>query len=86
MKTKNLSEMSVAELISKEKTLKAVLGAFIGILSVFAVVLILLFIQKQYTVALPLMVVLFSLSSILFMNKKQLTDIKAELERRENSK
>lgn len=47
MKSKNLSEMSVAELISKEKTLKTVLGAFIGILSVFSVVLILLFIQKQ---------------------------------------
>ena len=85
MESKNLSEMSVAELISKEKTLKTVLGAFMGILSVFALMIILLFIQKQYTVALPLLVVLFSLSSVLFMSKKQLSDIKAELEKREKS-
>ena len=85
MKSKNLSELSVTELMKKEKMLKKVTGAFMGILSVFALALILLFIQKQYTVALPLLVVLFSLSSILFINIKELNDIKTELETRGDS-
>ena len=85
MKSKPLSESSVAELMEKEKTLKTVLGAFMGILSVFALALILLFIQKQYTVALPLLVVLFSLSSIVFINKKEFSDTRAELEKRNNN-
>jgi hypothetical protein len=85
MKSKNLSEMSVTELASKKISLKTILGAFAGILSVFAIMLILLFMQKQYTVALPLLVVLFSLSSVLFIIKKQSSDVKAELGKRENS-
>ena len=85
MKSKNLSELSVTELIAKEKTTKTALGAFAGILLVLAVALALLFMQKQHTVALPLLVVLFSLSSILFISKKQLVDIKTELEKRNNN-
>jgi hypothetical protein len=84
MKSENLSDLSPAELMKKEKTLKTVLGAYIGILSVFAVTLILLFTQKQYTVAFPLLVVLFSSSLIMFISKKQLSDIKTELEKRSN--
>jgi cobalamin biosynthesis protein CobD/CbiB len=82
MKPRNLSELSVIELTSKAKSLKMVLGAFAGILSVLAVFIILLFFQKQHSIALPLLVVLFSLSSILFISKKQLNDIKAEIETR----
>ena len=82
MKNKNLSDLSPTELMKKEITLKKVLGAFMGILSVFALAIILLFIQKQYTIALPLLVVLFSLSSILFISKKELNDIKTELKTR----
>ena len=82
MKSKDLSELSVKKLMQKKITLKTILGAFIGILSLLAVGIILLFVQKQYTVALPLLVVLFSSSSILFINKKQLNDIKTELETR----
>jgi CDP-diglyceride synthetase len=85
MKSKNFSEMSITELASKKISLKTILGAFAGILSVFAIMLILLFMQKQYTVALPLLVVLFSLSSVLFIIKKQSSDVKAEIEKRENS-
>jgi CDP-diglyceride synthetase len=85
MKSKNITEMSVTELASKKISLKTILGAFTGILSVFAIMLILLFMQKQYTVALPLLVVLFSLSSVLFIIKKQSSDVKTELEKRENS-
>ena len=59
MATKNLSELSTTELTKTEKTLKQILGAYAGILIAFAIALILLFIQKQYTVALPLLVVIF---------------------------
>jgi cobalamin biosynthesis protein CobD/CbiB len=85
METKNLSELSVSELTAKEKTLKIVLGAFMGILSVFAFLLILLFTQKMYTIAFPLLVVLFSTSTVWFINKKELSDIKTELENRNNN-
>ncbi len=84
MKSKNLLELTPTELTEKEKTLKKVLGASLGILSVLALAIILLFIQKQYTVGWPLLMVLFSLSSILFINKKELNDIKIELETRNN--
>jgi hypothetical protein len=84
MKSENLSDLSPAELMKKGKTLKMVLGANVGILSVLAVFVILLFVQKQNTIALPLLVVLFSLSSIVFTLKKQLDDIKAELEKKGN--
>ena len=84
MEKKNLSDLDVAELMKKKVSLKTILGAFMGILTVFALMLILLFVQKQYTVALPLTVVLFSSLLIFFINKKQLGDVKAELEKREN--
>jgi hypothetical protein len=64
MKSKNLSELSASELVEKKKTLQKALAALAGILSVFALMLALLFKEKQYTVALPLLVVLFSLSAI----------------------
>ncbi|MBL7816613.1 MAG: hypothetical protein JNL70_16450 [Saprospiraceae bacterium] len=82
MRNKNLSELSLTELNGKEKTMKTVLGAYIGILSVLAVMIILLFVQKQYTIALPLLVVLFSSSIIVFTSKKQLNDVKKEIETR----
>jgi cobalamin biosynthesis protein CobD/CbiB len=85
METKNLSELSVKELMKKKITLKTVLGALMGILSLLAVGIIALFVQKQNSVALPLLVVLFSLSSIVFINKKELSNTKAELEKRDNN-
>ncbi len=85
MEKKNFSDLSPTELVEKEKALKKVLGAFMGILSVLVLAIILLFVQKQYTVALPLLAVLFSLSTILFISKKQLNDIKTELETRNNN-
>ena len=84
MKSVNLSELSEQELIKKEKTLKTALGALLGILSLLALAIIFLFVQGQFSVALPLLVVLFSMVSILFMSKKELDDIKTELEKRNN--
>jgi purine-cytosine permease-like protein len=85
MKSKDLSELSVKELMKKKITLKTVLVVLMGILSLLAVGIIALFVQKQNTVALPLLVVLFSLSSILFINKKEFSDTKDELEKRNNN-
>ena len=84
MKSVNLSELSEQELMKKEKALKTDLGVFIGILSVLGLAIIFLFVQGQFSVALPLLVVLFSMISILFMSKKELDDIKSEIEKRNN--
>ena len=84
MKSLNLSELSEQELIKKEKNLKTASDALTGILSLLALAIILLFVQGQFSVALPLLVVLFSMVSILFMSKKELDDVKTELEKRNN--
>ena len=86
MKSLNLSELSEQELIKKEKNLKTASGALIGIMSIFAIAVIVLFVQEQYTIALPLSSILFSLSLIMFKSKKQLSDIKTELEKKETIK
>jgi hypothetical protein len=85
MKSKKKSDLSPTELMEKKKTLQKASAALMGILSVFALTLILLFVQKQYTVAIPLVAVLFSLSAILFTSKKQINDIRTELETRDNN-
>ncbi len=82
MATKNLSELSTTELTKTEKTLKQILGAYAGILIAFAIALILLFIRKQNSVAFPLSIVFFSSLMIMWMSKKQLSNIRAELETR----
>ena len=84
MKSVSLSELSEQELMKKEKNLKPILGALTGILSVLGLVIIFLFVQGQFSVALPLLVVLCSMESILFMSKKELDDVKIELEKRNN--
>ena len=85
MAAKNLSELSTTELTEKEKTLKKTFGAFMGLLSLLALMIILLFVQNQDTVALPLLAVLSSLSLVLLSTKKQISAIKAELETRNNN-
>ena len=82
MKSLNLSELSEQELIKREKNLKTAFSALIGIMSIFAIAVIVLFVQEQYTIALPLSSILFSLSLIMFKSKKQLSDIKSELEKK----
>ncbi len=67
MEKKSLSDLTSAELISREKTLKAVLGASLGILSMLALMIIFLFVQKQSSVGLPLIIVLLG-SSISLIN------------------
>jgi L-cystine uptake protein TcyP (sodium:dicarboxylate symporter family) len=85
MATKKLSELSTTELTKTQKTLKQILGAYAGILIIFAIALILLFIRKQNTVAFPLSIVFFSSIIIMFISKKQLNDIKTELEKRSDN-
>jgi hypothetical protein len=85
MKSKELSELSPTELMEKKKTLQKASAALLGVLTVFVLAIIVLFVQEQYTVALPLSSILFSLSLILFNSKKQINDIKTELETRDNN-
>lgn len=82
MKSKNLSELTTTELTEKRKTLQKVMAAFMGIMSVFGVMLVLLFVQKQFTIAISLVAVFFSLMAVLFASKKELADLKTELETR----
>jgi hypothetical protein len=83
MKKQNLSDLDVPTLKQKEKTLTMILAAFLGILTVMAVFIIFLFIQKQNTIALPLVAVFFSLIAVLVSSRSELNAIKTEIESRD---
>ncbi len=84
MEKKKLSDLTLTELIAKEKTLKTVLGASFGILSVLVLMIIFLFIQKQSSIGLPLIVVALGSGMTLINIPKELKAIKAEIENRAN--
>ncbi len=85
MANKNLSELSVSELMKKEKDSKEVLKYSTAVLIISPIVMIGLFIQEQYGSVrfTALMCVLLPIF-LIFNGKKQLSDIKAELEKRGN--
>lgn len=82
MKKQDLTLLDSKELTQKEKTLKKGLGVFIGVLTVLAVAILILFVRKQFSMVAPLVAVLLGLLSILLVNRKTLADIKKELETR----
>jgi undecaprenyl pyrophosphate phosphatase UppP len=86
MENENLSKLSVSELMKKEKDSKDVLKYSTAVLIVAPIVMTGLFIQKQYGSVLftALMCVLLPIF-LIFNSKKQLSDIKSELEKRGNS-
>jgi hypothetical protein len=84
MEKKNLSDLTSAELIAKEKTLKTVLGVSIGALSVLVLMIILLFFQKQSSIGLPLIFVVLGSGITLINIPKELKAVKAEIEARGN--
>lgn len=72
------------ELKLKEKTLKTSLGIFIGLLFVLAGAILFMFFKlKTTTVAVTPFVLMLSLIGLLFFNKKNLSDVQAEIQRRE---
>ena len=85
MKKQNLFELTLEQLTQKEKTLKQGLGIYIGILSVIAIALLLLFILKSFTIIPSLVAVFAALLAILSVHQKNMKDIKAEIETRQNS-
>ena len=86
MANKNLSELSVSELMKKEKDSKEVLKYSTAVLIISPIVMIGLFIQEQYGSVrfTALMCVLLPIF-LIFNSKKELSDIKAELEKKGNN-
>jgi undecaprenyl pyrophosphate phosphatase UppP len=86
MESKNLTELSVSELMKKEKDSKDVLKYSTAVLIVAPIVMTGLFIQKQYGSVLftALMCILMPIF-LIFNSKKQLSDIKTELEKKRNN-
>jgi undecaprenyl pyrophosphate phosphatase UppP len=83
MESKNLSDLSQSELIKKEKDSKDVLKYSTAVLIVAPIVMIGLFFQKQYVSVCFAMVMCILLPMFLIFNsKKQLGDIKIEIEKR----
>jgi uncharacterized membrane protein len=85
MDNKNLSELTVAELMKKEKDSKAIQNYMLAVLIISPIVIMGLFIQKQYgTIVFTTILSVFLPLFLIFSSKKQLRDIKAELEKRGN--
>jgi hypothetical protein len=85
MESENLSKLTVAELLKKEKDSKSVLSYSTAVLIISPILMIGLSIQKQYTsVGFTALMCLLLPSFLVSNSKKQLRDIQAELEKREN--
>jgi len=81
MKEKKLTETSIDELKRNEKTLKTILSAFIGVLSLLVGITIYLILNKGMT---PLIAVPIALLPVLVMSYIKLKNIKSEIESRES--
>jgi hypothetical protein len=85
MENKNLSEFSVSELIKKEKDSKDVLKYSTAVLIVAPIVMTGLYIQKNYgSVRFTALMCILLPIFLIFNSKKQLSDIKTEIEKRGN--
>ena len=87
MKSKNLSDLSLSELMEKEKELKKVSNIMMAVLILSPIIVVGLLFQKQFgTVCFVLIFCVFVPLYLLQLNKKQLSDIKTELEKGEQQK
>ncbi len=82
MKSKNLKELSVEELLKQQKTIKLVTGVLIGMLSTLLITGISLALQK--TSFISFVIIPFALLPIVFLNFTSLKKVKEELNSREN--
>lgn len=86
MKNTNLNQLSVEELRKQEKLLKTATGLLIGMAIVLAGGIIFLIIRKGFSaIPIALTVVVSSLLTLCFTNKKNLDNIKLEIASRENN-
>ena len=80
MKNTNLSQLSIEELRKQEKLLKTATGLLIGMAIVLTGAIIFLIIRKGFsTIPIALTVVVSSLLTLCFTNKKNLDNIKTEI-------
>ena len=80
MKNTNLNQFSIEELRKQEKLLKTATGLLIGMAIVLAGAIIFLIIRKGFsTIPIALAVVVSSLLTLCFTNKKNLDNIKTEI-------
>lgn len=84
MKSKNLSELSIEELIKQQKTIKTIIGVLSGMLLVLLVLGIWLTFQKPSF--LVFIIIPFTFTPLLIFNAVTLKKIKSELHSRENNK
>ncbi|MGL3000072.1 hypothetical protein [Flavobacterium sp. RSSB_23] len=82
MKSKNLSELSVEELIKQQKTIKTVTSVLAGML--FVLLLLGIWLTFQKPSFLVFIVIPFTLMPLLIFNLTTLKKVKAELSLREN--
>lgn len=84
MENKKLNQLSLEELRKQEKLLKVATGTLIGMAIVLAGAIIFLIIRKGFsTIPIALTVVVSSLLTLCFTNKKNLDNIKTEIASRE---
>ena len=87
MERKKLSDLSLGELMEKEKELKKVSNIMMAVLILSPILIVGLLTQKQYiTVCFVLALCIFVPLYLLQANKKQLSGIKTELEKGEQQK
>lgn len=83
MKNENLSNLSLTELMEKEKALKKTSNPIVAVLILSPILIIGLLTQKQYgTVSFVLVFCVFVPLYLLQSNKKRLSDIKIEIDKR----
>ncbi|MES2518727.1 MAG: redox-active disulfide protein 2 [Bacteroidota bacterium] len=82
MKSKNLKEWSVEELLKQQKTIKLVTGVLIGMLSTLLIIGISLTFQEKSFAS--FIVIPIALLPIVFLNLTTLKKVKEELNSREN--
>lgn len=87
MERKKLSDLSLGELMEKEKELKKMSNFIVAVLILSPIIMIGLLFQKQFgTVCFVLFFCIFVPLYLLQSNKKQLIDTKNEIEKKEQQK
>lgn len=86
MKNTKLGQLSVEELQKQEKMLKVATGLLIGMSIILAGAIIFLIIKKGFTtIPIALTVVVSSLLTLCFTNKKNLDSVKTEIASRKTN-
>ena len=77
-----IQEMSNEALLKRKKITQVAAGTLAGLLTVLLVAALFLYFNKQSSVGLPLLLVVLTLSSIVFINFNDVKAVKKELQAR----